>query len=182
MIFKAGPQPFSTPTPSSRFSNTPNGDSALTRADFPFQIRGPGRTSSQVANYDSPPASFDYFLTLRSWAPPGPVFSLPETPVGNVEFAGKPRQPHRLRRGEAQLQRRGLFRIQKLFTSETVERALSPTRERLSARWACSHNGQGLYAVFGVDPQSPDHLFAPYIGRAMQASADGGARGTPSRR
>jgi hypothetical protein len=172
-LFEALPHLGNTSTPPP-FHSAPDGNPA-NRADFPFQVVG----SAYIQNVPAtgPPASFDYFLTLDRGNGWRPVFSLPEAPVGNVQFAGSLANPTAyvsVRTGSGI----GLFRVQDLAATPAVRRADS-TGSGFGAL-GLLHTGQATYSAFAVDPANANHLLAADIGMAaMQASSDGGVTWYP---
>jgi hypothetical protein len=168
MLFEAVPHLGSTPS-QPPFHSAPDGNPA-NRADFPFQVVGSAYL--QDVPTTGPPDSFDFFLPLDRGNGWNRVFSLPEAPVGNVQFAGSLANPtvYVSVRSPGGI---GLFRVQSLASSPTVRRADS-TGSGFSSL-GLAHSGQATYSAFGVDPANANHLLAADIGMgAMQASSDGG--------
>ncbi|MEO7963149.1 MAG: hypothetical protein ABIT38_04475, partial [Gemmatimonadaceae bacterium] len=168
VIFEATPHLDGSPN-SQLFHNAPDGNPA-NRAGFPFQIVNAAYL--QAVADTGPPQKFDFFLTLDRGNGWHSVFSVPEQPFGIVQFAGSLANPV----AYVSVQSPGgvgLVRAANIATSATVRRADS-TGSGFSSLGVL-RTGQGMYAVFGVDPANPNHLLAADVGtNAMQASSDGG--------
>ncbi len=168
LIFEATPHLDGNPN-FTLFRNAPNGDPA-SRAFFPFQIVNSAYV--QAVTDSGPPQKFDFFLTLDRGNGWRPAFSVTEQPFGIVQFGGSLANPT----AYASVQSPGgvgLVRASNVATSASVRRADSTGSGFRSL--GVLRTGQGMYAVFGVDPNNADHLLAADVGRdSMQASSDGG--------